>query len=112
MDEAFLKVRFDPDTRAVLEDVKFRLIASGLIDRELDPAKQFVLTLKAIILASSMLPLPVRCFFMLCRPARVWRIRRTLKPMRSSIRARLTLPDPDKPWIEDHEAFRFLLHGF
>ena len=112
MDDPFAKLRFDPETRAVIEEVTARLVEAGVVERDLDAAHRFVRTLDAVLIASSMVPLHIRCFFAILRPVRVWRIRRALRPMRASIRSRLALPDLNKPWLEDYEAFRFILHGF
>ena len=111
MDLPSLKLRFDPLTHAFIEDAKTRLVEAGLIARGLDVREQNAGAIKAIVLGTTALPLHVRTLILLRHPVRRWRIRRALRPLRDRIRAELALPDPHMPWIEDHEAFRILLHG-
>lgn len=112
MDFPPLKLKLDPLTQAVIEDARTRLVDAGLVERALDVREQNVGAIKAIVIGSTALPLHARATILLRFPIRRWRIRRALRPLRTRIRAELALPDPTKPWIEDHEAFRILLHGF
>lgn len=111
MDDPFLKLHLDPDTRAVTDAAIALLHDAHLVHPSPDPRQLQANALKEIILASSALPLRVRWLVLLRRPLRTWRVRRALRPLRATIRTRLPLPDETKPWIEDHEAFRILLHG-
>lgn len=110
MDDPFAKLQLDPATRAVTDAAIDRLVQAGLVEGAADARELQANALKEMILSSTALPWRIRWRVSLSRPVRNRRVRRALRPLRASFRA-LALPDAQAPWIEEHEAFRILLHG-